>query len=106
MKTEEAIDLYGYLHRLYFEANRAAVIGAGDPTHGVGKAGEAFGLGLAMAKLYTLCKDDPEFMYGALAIDDEGYNLWAPELDSKELPEYHNESGLESLLTQDPFSDD
>lgn len=106
MNTKQAIDLYAFLHRLYLDANRLAVIGAGDPTHGVGKAGEAFGLGLAMAKLYTICKDNPEFMYGALAIDDEGHELWAPGLDSEELPEYRNESGLESLLTQDPFSDD
>lgn len=105
MNTKQAIDLYSYLHRLYLEANHLAVIGAGDPTYGVAKAGEALGLGLAMTKLYTLCKDDPQFIYGALAIDEEGHR-WAPELDSKELPEYHNESGLESLLTQDPFSDD
>ena len=53
MNTEQAIDLYGYLHRLYIEANHLAVIGAGDSTHGIGKAGEAFGLGLAMTKLYA-----------------------------------------------------
>ncbi|MFD1673091.1 hypothetical protein ACFQ5M_13600 [Agrilactobacillus yilanensis] len=109
MNTKQAIDLYGYLHHLYLDANRLAVIGAGDPTHGVGKSGEAFGLGLAMTKLYTIFKDDPQFMYGALAIDEEGHELWAPELDSEELPEYRNDDveldGLAGLMTQDPYKD-
>lgn len=106
MKTQQAIELYGFLRHLYLDANHLAVIGAGDPTDGVAKAGEALGLGLAMTKLYMICKDDPEFIYGVLAIDDEGHQLWAPELDSEELPKYPDDGlgGLENLMTQDPYA--